>query len=79
MDWQTLFNLILGVSSALFGFLVRTLWDAVTELRRDLHRLERDLPERYFSKLDFETWVRRLDARLERIEEKIDGKQDRRP
>lgn len=79
MDWQALFNWVLGGTSALFGFVVKAMWDAVSELRRDLHRLETELPARYFSKVDFEQWVRRLDERLDRIEDKLDAKQDRRP
>lgn len=50
MDWQTIINIGGGSLLAALGWFAREIWDAVKELRRDMHRLERDLPEVYARK-----------------------------
>ena len=35
---------------AALGWFAREIWDAVKELRRDMHRIERDLPDIYAKK-----------------------------
>ena len=50
MEWQTVINIGGGSLLAALGWFAREIWDAVKELRRDMHRLERDLPEVYARK-----------------------------
>lgn len=50
MDWQTIINLVGGSVMALLGWLARQLWDAVAELRKDIHKIETDLPSTYAKK-----------------------------
>lgn len=50
MDWQTIINIGGGSLLATLGWFAREIWDAVKELRRDMHRIERDLPEIYARK-----------------------------
>ena len=50
MEWQTVINIGGGSLLAALGWFAREIWDAAKELRRDMHRLERDLPEVYARK-----------------------------
>lgn len=50
MDWQVLINIAAGGTMALLGWLARQLWDAVAELRNDIHKIETDLPSTYAKK-----------------------------
>lgn len=50
MEWQTVINISGGSLLAALGWFAREIWDAVKELRRDIHRIERDLPEIYARK-----------------------------
>ena len=50
MEWQTVINIGGGSLLAALGWFAREIWDAVKELRRDMHLLERDLPEVYARK-----------------------------
>jgi len=77
MDWQTLFNIALGVSASLFGWLARTLWDAVQKLTADLSVLREELSRDYVRKDDFKDAFREVKDMLTRIFDKLDSKQDK--
>lgn len=55
MDWQILINIIGGSVLATIGWFAREIWDAVKELRRDIKRIEANLPEIYVRKDDFKS------------------------
>lgn len=74
---QDYLNFIGGILAAVFGWLGRTLWGAVCELKRDLSELQRHLPESYVAKKDYERFEDRIISILNRIEEKIDNKADK--
>lgn len=75
MDWQTVINLIGGVVVATGGWFARELWDALKELRRDIHKIERDLPEIYTRKDEFRESVRdvksEMNSRFDKLENMI--------
>ena len=50
MEWQTVINIGGGSLLAALGWFAREIWDAVKELRRDMHRIDRDLPDIYAKK-----------------------------
>lgn len=79
MDVQTLFNTVGGVLLTVLGWIARTLWDAVADLRRDLHALEADLPKNYVLREDFTDAMRRIEGLFERIYDKLDNKEDKAP
>jgi hypothetical protein len=53
MDWQWLFNLAFGSLCAVISWVVRMLWVASAEVRKDLHSLESSLHETYARRDDF--------------------------
>lgn len=62
---------------AVGGWLLKSMWDAVQELKRDLHALEVELPERYVSKVDLAPILTDIKATLMRIENRLDQKADK--
>lgn len=74
---QDYFNFLGGVILTVFGWLGKTIWNAVQKLKDDLNNLERHLPESYVSKSDFQRHEDRVIGYLERIEQKLDRKVDK--
>ena len=77
MDAQMLFNIGAGAALAGIGWFARQVWDAVSLLRKDLHRLERELPVYYVRKDDFMDHMRRVEDMLSKIFDKLEHKQDK--
>ena len=77
MDFQTLFNVAAGILLSALGWFGRQLWDAVNELRSDLHKIETDLPRHYLAKDEFREDMREVKAILNEIFRKIDDIRDR--
>jgi hypothetical protein len=77
MDTQTLINFATGSFIALLAWLGQTLWDAVTKLKDDLHRIELELPTSYVRKEDFSETLRGISEKLDRIYDRLDEKADK--
>ena len=57
MDDQTLVNWGLAGLGAAGGWILKVIWDAVGNLRTDLRQIERDLPDVYVRKENFQEAV----------------------
>jgi tetrahydromethanopterin S-methyltransferase subunit G len=68
MDWQTLINLGLGGVLAFIGWFAREIWDSVKELRKDIHQIEKGLPEIYVRKDDLKEVRQEMAARFDKLE-----------
>lgn len=77
MDTQALINVAGGIILAGIGWWARMIWESVQKLKDDIHRVELDLPKSYVSKDDFANTMKRIEAMVERIEKKLDGKADK--
>lgn len=77
MDAQNIFNFITGTAIASVGWFARQLWEAVQELRKDLHEIEVDLPTNYVSKADLDKRMDHIEEMFQRIYDKLDGKADK--
>lgn len=77
MESQSLINALGGMLLAVLGWLSRQLWDAVQELKRDMQKIEVDLPSRYVQKDEMESRFDKIEVMLERIFAKLDNKQDK--
>ena len=47
MDMQGVINLVISTGIAAIGWFAKALWDAVAELRKDVHQIEVELPSHY--------------------------------
>ena len=77
MQTQDLFNTILGVGFTTLGWFARQLWEAVKELRSDLHRIEADLPKTYVLKVDLDKRMEHIESMFQRIYDRLEGKADK--
>jgi len=57
---------------ATIGWFARQLWDAVSELRRDVHHLEVNLPTNYIRRDEFQEGVRQIREDLQIIFQRLD-------
>jgi len=77
MDWQIIFNIGCGIALSVAGWFARELWDSVQALKRDVQKIEVDLPMNYVRKIDLEVRFDKLEATLQRILDKLDQKADK--
>jgi hypothetical protein len=84
MEWQNLFNIILGVALPVGGWFCRQLWDSVKELKKEIADLRLHVSENYVKKAEVEGFRADMDKRFDRIEllldklyEKLDSKVDK--
>ena len=84
MDFQTGFNALLAAMFITLGGLGKVVWDTLSTLRKDMKSLsesvktiEHNLPETYVRRDDFKEHAARVLTVLDRIETKLDGKQDK--
>ena len=81
---QTILNWILGGIGGLLGFLLNTVWQAVKDLQKADNELTKKLGEievlvagAYVKKEDLTDLSKAIFAKLDRIEDKLDGKVDK--
>ena len=77
MDIQHIIDLIFGSAFAAFGWFAREMWSAVKELKSDLSKLREELPKTYVVKDDYREDMRDIKDMLNKIFDKLDGKQDK--
>ena len=77
MDTQSLINLGAGIIIAVGGWLGRELWEAVKQLRADVHRIEVDLPSNYLRRDEFSEGMKEIRDLFAKVFEKLDGKVDK--
>jgi len=53
MEMQAIVNLTIGLLIAIGGWFAKSLWDAVSRLKDDLHAIEVELPSHYLRKDEF--------------------------
>jgi hypothetical protein len=77
MDLQVVFNGVIGLIGSVAGWFLKTLWDAVKELKDDIRDIEREMNDNYVRKDDYKDTVNRIEILCNRILDKLDGKVDK--
>ena len=77
IDWQAAFNVVVMGGAGVAGWLLRTIYSAVSDLQKDVSELREHIPTHYISKADMGAFKNELFHRLDRIELKLDGKSDK--
>ena len=77
MDPQSLIILVFGIILTGLGWFGRQLWDAVKELRTDLHKIESEIPKVYVAKEEFRHDIQEIKQICNEIFRKIDDLRDR--
>ena len=77
MDLQTIINIGAGFAIAAAGWFARQIWEAVKELREDIHRIEIELPTNYIRRDEFADNIKEVKEMLRMIFDKLDDKADK--
>jgi len=77
MDNQQLFNMVIAGSGALGGWMLKVIWDAIRDLKRDVRDLSQTMHNDFVRREDFSDAVKRIEYMCERIFDKLDGKADK--
>lgn len=77
MESQDLINVAFGAVLMLSGWVLRTIWDAVNNLKQDLKELERGLPETYVRRDDYRDDMVEVKDILHKIFDRLDNKADK--
>jgi cobalamin biosynthesis Co2+ chelatase CbiK len=64
---QSFVNALFGGIMALLGWLGKTLWDAVQDLKQDVKEIEINLPKDYVGKNDYKEDVREIKDMLKQL------------
>jgi hypothetical protein len=74
---QSLVNYLIGGCLTLLGWLGKTLWDAVNNLKNDLKRIEVDLPSSYVKKTELDNRLDKIETILDKIFDRLEAKVDK--
>jgi hypothetical protein len=74
---QSLINYLIGGCLTLLGWLGKTLWDAVNNLKNDLKRIEVDLPSSYVKKTELDNRLDKIETILDKIFDRLEAKVDK--
>ena len=74
---QQFLNYIFGGLLAILGWLGRTLWDAVQNLKDDLKDIEVDLPSTYVKKTELDSRLQKIETMLDKIFDRLESKVDK--
>lgn len=62
MEGQTLFNILIGLSGAMGGWILKMIWDAVSELRKEMKELNREVNQDFVRREDFKESIAEVKA-----------------
>lgn len=74
---QDIINIGIALFGALFGWVLKTVWNAVTALQEDLKVVERELHTSYVQKEDYRQDIIEVKEILKQIFDKLDRKADK--
>jgi hypothetical protein len=77
MEWRDIAIGLMGVGGTVLGWLLREVWGAVGQLRTDMQLLQSSIADKYARKDDVQVMAENIMTFLRRIEDKLDGKQDK--
>jgi hypothetical protein len=84
MEWRDIAMSLFGLFCTALGWVVREVWGAVDTLRKDHQAFQRDhqafqtyIADKYARKDDVASMAENIMTFLRRIEDKLDGKQDK--
>lgn len=81
---QQLFNMVIGIAGALGGWWMKAMWEGLKDLQKADQNLTREVTQlqtlvagQYMRREEFERTSRAIFAKLDHIEDKLDGKADK--
>lgn len=77
MDSQNIFNAAITLSGAFGGWILKTIWDAIKDLKSEVRDLNREVNQDFVRREDFKDSVADIKDMLNKIFDKLDNKADK--
>ena len=77
MDSQDLFNAAITLSGAFGGWILKTIWDAIKDLKSEIKELNREVNQDFVRREDFKDAIGEIKEMLNKIFDKLDNKADK--
>jgi hypothetical protein len=74
---QGLINTVITLGAGIFGWIMKTLWDSVRRLEKEVSDIEVLVAREYVKRDEFRQDIQRIFEKLDTIEAKIDSKADK--
>ena len=74
---QQLINWFFTLVGTLIGWILKIIWDAISELKTDMKTLNKEIHEEFLRKDDYREDISDIKVMLNRIFEKLDTKVDK--
>jgi hypothetical protein len=74
---QTLLNWVFAGGGAAVGWVLKILWDAISDLKKDMKDLNKEIHEDFVRKEDYRVDIAEVKQMLNRIFDKLDSKVDK--
>jgi uncharacterized protein YoxC len=77
MESQDIFNAAITLSGAFGGWILKTIWDAIKDLKTEIRELNREVNQDFVRREDFKDSIVEIKDMLNKIFDKLDNKADK--
>lgn len=77
MESQQVFNMVITASGALGGWMLKVIWDAITDLKKDVKDLNQEINSDFLRKDDYRNDISDIKGMLGKIFDKLENKVDK--
>ena len=77
MESQDIFNAAITLSGAFGGWILKTIWDAIKDLKAEVRELNREVNQDFVRREDFKDSIVEIKEMLNKIFDKLDNKADK--
>jgi hypothetical protein len=77
MESQQVFNMVITASGALGGWMLKVIWDAITDLKKDVKDLNQEIHSDFLRKDDYRDDITEIKGMLGKIFDKLENKVDK--
>jgi hypothetical protein len=77
MEDQQVFNMIITASGALGGWMLKVIWDAISDLKKDVKDLNQEIHTDFLRKDDYRDDINEIKGMLGKIFDKLEKKADK--
>jgi len=77
MESQDIFNAAITLSGAFGGWILKTIWDAIKDLKTEVRDLNREVNQDFVRREDFKDSITDIKEMLNKIFDKLDNKADK--
>ena len=77
MESQQVFNMVITASGALGGWMLKVIWDAITDLKKDVKDLNQEIHSDFLRKDDYRNDISDIKGKLGKIFDKLENPVDK--